>query len=460
MTTQHVASSREPQASSSYSHLVTLPVKQSLRRPTSLETLTTKPEREHPDFAHPAMALPKPSSPKLQSMTDVAERPLNENKSISTSRKIQAQRETITGKGRILAILGKVEWTPILEGTIEEVECFTNFDNAETRFQEFKSYILQEGRALGLPHGCKPYDRVLLRPEDAGSSPSPYIRFTGFRSREQVKRYHAVLSKNPLRKVYSPPLRLCYEICRLKFLAGPSQTLSIESAVKRSLCGSLAVLADEENARKVTLGGLLKTGREYSIITAGHRVPDDDDRSVDQDSSASSFESSLDLDDYDDDIFSPLILGDPADGLSVDGPEDAWQPYTDAQSSATVDETSKLPTISLSLPQTVMQSSKPAETFAPDTVKLSGEDWSLASISNPSLAMPNCFCLEDSTRPIYLVQPIDRPRRDRVWLLAGVTGQKSATMASSETQLPLPSGNWVTVWKVRFEDRICEQCVR
>lgn len=456
ITTQHVTNPHQLPASGPYHHIPSLPAKHSSKQPASIESFSTNSEMKHPDAPNPPIASPKSNIPNVHSPTEVVGRPLTELKTVSTPKRIQ-ERETITGKGNILERLGKVEWMPILEGTIEEVESFANVDNAETRFQEFKSFVLQQGKALELPHGCKPYDRVLLRPNGPGTNPSPCIRFTGFRSREQVKKYHAVLSRNPLRKVYSPPLRLCYEICRLRFLAGPSQTLSIGSPVKGSLCGSLAVLIDDENTRKVTVGGLLKTGSEYSIITAGHRVPDHDDTSVDEDSSVSSFESSLDLDDYDDDVLSPLILGDPADDLPVNGPEDVSRLYTAAQSLTIVQETSKQPTESPLSPQAVAQLSNATQTFAPpDAVKLSGEDWSLASISNPALSLPNCFYLEDSTRPIYLTRTIDKPCPDQVWLLAGVTGQKSVTMARSETQLSLPSGNWVTVWKVRFEDDICE----
>lgn len=429
-------------------------VERYLRKPTSMETFRTNSGTE-PLGSHLRLASTNTSVSNLHPPAEAAKRLPTEQATVAAPNMFQ-EHETIIRRGRIQSILGRVEWKRILEGTIEEVESFTNLPNAETKYQEFKSFMLQEGRGLDLPHGCKPYDRVLLRSEEPDSQPFPCIRFTGFPSRELVKKYHAVLTKNRLRRVYSPPLRLCYEIRKIRLLAGPSQTLSIGSPGKGSLCGSLALIDDGENSRTVTIGGMLKTEDGYAIITAGHLDSNDDNKSIDEDSSVSSFESSLDPDDYANDISPPLILGDPADDLSVEDLEDDPQLHHSIQSSVSVGETFTQPSKSSSMLQTVAQPLTPTTTFTLGEVKNSGSDWSLVSISDPALALPNSFCLEDSTRPIYLTRMIHRPGTGRVWLLAGVSGQRSVAMTPGETQLPLPSGAWISAWKGQLDNGLCE----
>lgn len=453
----HATNSHEIPTSRPEPPLQSPPLERYLKRPTSIATCSANIETEslgsHLPLGSTNTSIPIEHHPAEPAET--AERVPTEQAATSAPELFQ-DHETIMRRRRIQNILGRVEWKRILEGTIEEVESFPNLDNAETKYQEFHSFMLQEGRGLDLPHGCKPFNRVLLRSEDPDSQPFPCIRLTGFRSREIVQKYHAVLTKTRLRKVYSPPLRLCYEISKIRRLAGPSQTLSIGSPVQGSLCGSLALIDDGENSRTVTIGGMLKTQDGYAIITAGHGDSDDNTATIDEDSSVSSCESFLDPDDYDDDISPPLILGDPIDDLSVDGLEDDPQLHHSIQSSMSVGETLIQRSKSPSMLQTVAQPFTPTTTFNLGDVKDSGSDWSLVSISDPALALPNCFCLRGGTRPIYLTHLIQRPGASRAWLLAGVSGQRSVVMTLGKTELPLPSGAWISVWKIRLDNELCE----
>lgn len=450
----HATNSHEIPTSRPEPPLQSPPLERYLKRPTSIATCSANIETESLG-SHLPLGSTNTSIPIEHHPAETAERQPTEQAAMPAPELFQ-DHETIMRRRRIQNILGRVEWKRILEGTIEEVESFPNLENAETKYQEFHSFMLQEGRGLDLPHGCKPFNRVLLHPEDPDSQPFPCIRFTGFRSRERVQKYHAVLTKNRLRKVYSPPLRLCYEICKIRRLAGPSQTLAIGSPVKGSLCGSLALIDDGENPRTVTIGGMLKTEDGYAIITAGHRDSDDDTGSIDEDSSVSSFESSFDPDDYDDDISPPFILGDPDEDPSVDRLEDDPRLHHSIQPSMSVEETFTQRSKSPSILQTVAQRSVPTTTSTLGDLKDSGSDWSLVSISDPALALPNCFCLEDSTRPIYLTRMTLRPGASRAWLLAGVSGQRSVVMTLGKTELPLPSGAWISVWKSRLDNELCE----
>lgn len=296
---------------------------------------------------------------------------------------------------------------------------FQELEDAETKFQEFESFIRAEGKYLGLPEGCKPFERVLIHGSPAGSKPCPYIRFTNFRTEEDVRKYHAALSKRKVKHQYHPPLRLCYEIQRLNYHAANAGTHA-ERDLGTTLCGKTAVIDDGDTRRLVTIGGVIQVGNKLYAMTAGHSATAADEmRSTSEPESSSP--SSNDVE-YDDDLESALICGGPSTTSDAE-----WPPYRDGQ----IDQHQNTPA---------------ALTFHGSS--MSGDDWSLHLIDDPLLALPNALPGMDNFTTRYMTYPASQPFPGLVWLIAGVSGPLAVLMLPGVVSLPLPSGNWVSAWKV------------
>ena len=320
-----------------------------------------------------------------------------------------------------------MDWTKLRGDTVQEVATFRELEDAETKFQEFESFIRAEGKYLGLPEGCKPFERVLIQGSKAGSKPCPYIRFTNFRTEEDVRKYHAALSKRKVKYQYHPPLRLCYEIQRLNFHAAKAN-IQVEGDPGETLCGKTAVIEDGDTRRLVTIGGVIKVDNKLYAMTAGHDTTADKQlQSVSE--SESSFGSFTDDTEYDDDIESALICGGPSAAS-----DDERQPHRDGQT----DQHHTLP----GPPPLIFRGSS-----------MCGDDWSLHLIEDPMLALPNSFPGIDGASTEYMTDPASQPvlrvsgPKD-AWLLAGVSGPRVVHMIPGTMSFPLPSGNWVSAWKV------------
>jgi hypothetical protein len=320
-----------------------------------------------------------------------------------------------------------VDWTKLRGDTVQEVATFRELEDAETKFQEFESFIRAEGKYLGLPEGCKPFERVLIQGSKAGTKPCPYIRFTNFRTEEDVRKYHAALSKRKVKYQYHPPLRLCYEIQRLNFHAAKAN-IQVEGDPGETLCGKTAVIEDGDTRRLVTIGGVIKVDNKLYAMTAGHDTTADKQlQSVSE--SESSFGSFTDDTEYDDDIESALICGGPSAAS-----DDGRHPHRDGQT----DQHHTLP----GPPPLIFRGSS-----------MCGDDWSLHLIEDPMLALPNSFPGIDGASTEYMTDPASQPvlrvsgPKD-AWLLAGVSGPRVVHMIPGIMSFPLPSGNWVSAWKV------------
>lgn len=332
--------------------------------------------------------------------------------------------ELVTRNDRIRRILERVDWTKLRGDTVQEVATFRELEDAETKFQEFESFIRAEGKNLGLPEGCKPFERVLIQGSKAGSKPCPYIRFTNFRTEEDVRKYHAALSKRKIKRQYHPPLHLCYEIQKLHFHAAKASIL-VEGDLGETLCGKSAVIEDGDTRRLVTIGGVIKVDNKLYAMTAGHDTTADKQlQSVS--GSESSFGASTDDTEYDDDVESALICGEPSTTS-----DDGQQPHRGGQT----DQHHTLP----GPPPLIFRGSS-----------MSGDDWSLHRIEDPMLALPNSFPGIDGASTEYMTYPASQPVSGLTdaWLLAGVSGPRAVHMVPGIMSLPLPSGNWVSAWKV------------
>lgn len=329
--------------------------------------------------------------------------------------------DLITKNDRIRRILERVNWTKLRGDTVEEVATFRELDDAETKFQEFESFIRAEGKYLSLPEGCKPFERVLIHGSIAGSKPCPYIRFTNFRTEEDVRKYHAALSKRKVKDQYHPPLRLCYEIQRLNYHADKAGTYA-EGDPGTTLSGKTAVIENGDTRRLVTIGGVIQVGNKLYAMTAGHSAAAAEEmRSTSETESSSP--SSNDIE-YNDDLDSALICGGPSTNSDTEFP-----PYRGGQN----DQNQNTP-------------ESAALTFHGSS--MSGDDWSLHLIDDPLLALPNAMPGMDNSTTRYMTSPARQPFPGLVWLIAGVSGPLAVLMLPGVVSLPLPSGNWVSAWKV------------
>lgn len=363
----------------------------------------------------------------VASTTSSATQPqVNTQHSSSTPIDIGAQpaRDLITRNNRVRRILERVDWTKLRGDTVQGVAKFQEFEDAETKFQEFQSFIKAEGKYLGLPEGCKPFERVLVQGREAGSNPYPYIRFTNFRTEEDVRKYHSALSKRKIKQQYHPPLRLCYEIQRLRYHAGDAGDAGtdVEGDSGETLCGKTAVIEDGDTRRLVTIGGLVQVDNKLYAMTSGHDASSGDDvqRVPETDSS---FGTATDEVEYDVDIESALICGEPGTNSGVD-----WD--TDRAGRNDQDRATESATLRF------------------HGSSMAGEDWSLQLIENPLLALPNSFPGIHGVTTRYMTYPASQPLSGPVWLLAGVSGARIVHMLPGIMTFPLPSGNWISAWKV------------
>lgn len=342
------------------------------------------------------------------------------NQTLSTSNGTTAHSESdlLTKDDRIRRILAMVNWTKVRRDTVQQVAIFQEPVDAEIKFQEFESFIRAEGRNLGLPEGCKPFERVLIRGDKPDDKPCPYISFTNFRTEEDVRKYHAALSKRRVRQQYYPPLRLCYEIQRLSYHAAGA-SLHLEGNSEDTLCGKFAQIEVDGVRRAVTIGGVIQVDNRLYAMTAGHSLMDDQHTPT--------FGNSIDDNDdsgYDDDIEPALICG---------GPNTAYNAQSRPHPSG---HNERFPARMASTTLNFKGSS------------MTGDDWSLHLIDDPLLALPNSFPERGSATTRYMTYPASHPVSDSVWLLAGVSGHREVSMLPGTVVFPLPSGNWINAWKV------------
>ncbi|KAJ4419461.1 hypothetical protein N0V82_004906 [Gnomoniopsis sp. IMI 355080] len=353
--------------------------------------------------------------------------PMVDHSSLPQDTGAQEQQETklLIKNGIIRRILDRVIWFSPRDDTKTEVAAFRGLDDAETKFQEFRAFIKKEGKNLGLPGGNKPFKRILIQSNPAGS-PEPYILFTNFRSQEEVQRYHAALSKRKVRNQYHPPLRLCYELQELRFNAA-NANIRVIGYLGDTLCGHTAIIEDEGRRRLITIGGVIKVGGRLYAMTAGHSPNAGEDLGRSSEAESSTDNSlSFDASSFDDDIESALIIDEGSTGPKAEYPQIPGE-----QNKMTHDRTS---------------GSAVAVTF--QSPSIAGDDWALHLIEDPMLALPNSIPGDDDATESYMTYPAMKPIPGLVWLLAGVSGCRAVHMLPGTVTFPLPSGKWIDAWEV------------
>lgn len=330
--------------------------------------------------------------------------------------------DLLTKNDKIRRVLARVDWARLRGDMKQEVATFRGLQEAETKFQEFESYIRAEGRNLNLPDGlCKPFERVLIQSTKAGAQPCPYILFTDFRTEEDVRKFHAALSRRKVRNQYYPPLRLCYELQKLSYNAA-NASVHVTGDLGHTLCGKTAIIEAGEARRLVTIGGIIQIDNNLYAMTAGHSPSAE--RSLDISPEADpSLDNPFDNSDFDDDIHSALVF----DGLSISSEARSQRPGGHEK-------------------ERHRRASTPAVVEFRGS-SINGDDWSLHLIKDPLMALPNAFPGIDGIAS-YLTHPASQPVSSLVWLLAGVSGGRVVQMLPGIVTFPLPSGKWINAWKV------------
>jgi hypothetical protein len=279
------------------------------------------------------------------------------------------------------------------------------------------------------------------KPSESGDNPDahvPYICVLGLQTHQAVKIMNAVLCKSKARRLYHPEIRICYDLSKVDACASDNTSV-VYATPSTTLCGTLAIVKHQNEQRAVTIGGLIKIADRFYAITTSHVISGTISEESPRKSSNILDDIISDMDDYDNDVESALVVGrETEESSSTD--EKSSPIFTRSRSPTSVD-------------------------FGPSralgTLEQSGLEWSLIGIQNPSLQLPNFAANEEevktvarSTRPerSYISIVAELPSSMTVTVLAGASGQVKARLSPNEAYTHLPSGDFVQTWTLSFED--------
>lgn len=305
-------------------------------------------------------------------------------------------------------------------------------DGLDEAFYKFRRLMTQQRRELRLPGSRKPYSRVIIEEQGPPLKRTACILLRPFRDETEVTAYHAILSKSTWREHYSP-LTLLYEKqkSKLDYVSAHPEARLMNAAPKHSLCGTLAIIGNEERRRVVTIGGILAIEDKLWATTAAHSASDEDEEST------SSTVETLAEDmirpwEYPEDVTEALIFAKPDEGVQSE--PIAAPTYPSAGAAAGTDFTRLR--------------------FLGEAEE-SGNDWSLILINDKALALPNAAHADDDdggalglSNAVYLVERAEtHPGPCDAEILAGASGLVAVKMTPGQVEVPLPSGSWVTAWE-------------
>ncbi|KAJ4392268.1 hypothetical protein N0V93_005893 [Gnomoniopsis smithogilvyi] len=310
-------------------------------------------------------------------------------------------------------------------------------------FYKFDQLMKQPGTDLELPRSRKTHRRVIIEEEGPPLKQTACILIRSFGSEDEVKVYHAILSKTKWRKYYFP-LTLLYEKgeSKLNYASAHPEARLVHAAVPRdTLCGTLAIIGNDQHRRVVTIGGVLKFEDRLWATTAAHSIFDEKEELT---SSAVSTltDDMIDPEEYPEDVAEALVLKGADEGARsqlILPPK-----YTSADAANSAD-------------------------FA--TLRLlgeaekSGDDWSLIPITDRAMALPNVAYTHSGEggassleNAVYLVEwAKEHPGSCDAEILAGVSGPVAVEMLPGQVEVPLPSGAWVSAWECLVKSGSCLQ---
>lgn len=308
-------------------------------------------------------------------------------------------------------------------------------------FYRFRQLMIQRRRELGLPGSAKPYGRVIIEEEGPPLKRIACILLRPFWDETEVTAYHAILSKSTWREHYTP-LTLLYQKqnSELDCISAHPEARLVNAAPKDTLCGSLAMIGNEQRRRVVTVGGLLAIGDKLWATTAAHSISDEDKKSASS-TVETLTEDMIHPEEYPEDVAEALIFAKPDEGAQS---KPVVPPtYTSAAAAARTDFTR-------------LQLLGEGEE--------SGDDWSLILINDKAMALPNAAHTHDGDggtlgldNAVYLVERAGKhPGSCDAEVLAGVSGPVAVKMIPGQVEVPLPSGSWVTAWECLVKSGHCE----
>jgi hypothetical protein len=278
------------------------------------------------------------------------------------------------------------------------------------------------------------------KPSESGDNPDahvPYICVLGLQTHQAVKIMNAVLCKSKARELYHPHIRICYDLSKVDACASDNTSV-VYATPSTTLCGTLAIVKHQNEQRTVTIGGLIKVADRLYAITTSHIVSTISE-GASRKSSDLLDDIISDIDDYDDDVESALVIGRETE-----------------ESSSTDEKSSPIFTNSRSPTSVDFGSSKTL-----GTLEQSGLEWSLIRIQNPSLQLPNFAANEEEVKTVaritrpersYISSVAEFPSSMTVTVLAGASGQVKARLSPNEAYTHLPSGDFVQTWTLSFEN--------
>lgn len=317
-------------------------------------------------------------------------------------------------------------------------------DRLDEAFYRFRRLMSHQRKELRLPGSRKPYGRVVIEEEGPPPKRMACILLRPFRDEMEVTAYHAILSKSTWREHYSP-LTLLYEKQRSKldYVSAHPEARLVDAAPKDTLCGTLALIGNEQRRRLVTIGGILQVEDKLWATTAAHSVSDEDENSTSS-TVETLTEDTIRPEEYPEDVAEALIFAK-SDGEAQAEPI-IPPTYTSADAATAADFT-RLRILG--------------------DGEESGNDWSLILIKDRAMALPNATHAHGGDggdggelgldNVVYLLDKAARhPGPCDAEVLAGVSGPVAVEMAAGQVEVPLPSGSWVTAWECLVKSSQCE----
>jgi hypothetical protein len=312
-------------------------------------------------------------------------------------------------------------------------------EQEEEALRQFQT-AYDENRAIWF-HGKRMrsviFELVALRSSGTGSSaggrPQTSICVRGLHSEDDIRKFHAAMSRSAIRRLYSG-LRLSYDKTLIQRLAKEvNEDYHLVDSLGKTLCGTrLVTQRPGHSGWSSTIGGIILVEGVLYAMTSSH-MPDDDQVASPTAPLVGSSSSSSTLigAQYDDDVESALILDPPCLSESAS---------RGGKSAGKGD------------PAQIRRQFGPTLAVHGPTLEHDGDDWRLIRMRTrdclPNLVPPAPEHAGAATRR-YITDYLDgKPLRSKVSILAGFSGLCRGTLLSSPAFLSIRGTAPAEVWTV------------
>lgn len=338
---------------------------------------------------------------------------------------------------------------------------------------DWKRFMMEEAKSENL---LKDFPAVqfrvvgIERPQSTGLNlgAQPYLCVTGLVDEANVQQMHAILSMKRYRKRYKMFFRgVCYTLDpRYSIeLAATDAAIALDSSPSLTLCGAYVNAPLGGSTKSFTIGGIVEVGNLCYALTAGHIA------------SRPVVEKSLSNDHPN---IGGAVVGK---GLNDEdwGDEDMENEKNEdlddiAGSGIIVDHWSLPVDVPVQVVNKILLTRKnecqddPSLSRALGGVVATGAEWSLITIKDDALRLPNLY--EDPASSLdvgtyhsssktqdpgkhsarkYLSGVGRAPSHRIVHILAGRSGRCKGLLSCNESFVHLPSGEFITTWMIHFD---------